>query len=252
MAAKKQRQRAPRHHRPPAEKRRMVELTLRAGASLRAIAREHGVHPNSLRRWKTLYRAGVLEVQSTPRVEAPPAKATFVPVSLVQQPCPCVLIAGACGAERSVVQLTLSSGATLRIETGALDAALVCALVADCSDERRGERHDGRHARLAGCRHYRHAQRLYRLSALVQNALASNPFCGHVFVFRGRRGDLLKLLWWDGTGLCLMAKRLERGRFIWPQAQNGRVSLSAAQLSMLLEGIDWRHPVRTADPRIEM
>jgi len=59
------------------------------------------------------------------------------------------------------------------------------------------------------------------LSALVQNALASNPFCGHVFVFRGRRDDLLKLLWWDGTGLCLMAKRLERGRFIWPQAQNG-------------------------------
>ena len=53
------------------------------------------------------------------------------------------------------------------------------------------------------------------LCAVVQNALASNPFCGQVFVFRGRRGDLLKLLWWDGTGLCLMAKRLERGRFIW-------------------------------------
>ena len=71
------------------------------------------------------------------------------------------------------------------------------------------------------------------LSALVQNALASSPFCGHVFVFRGRRGDLLKVLWWDGTGLCLMAKRLERGRFIWPKAQNGSISLTAAQLSML-------------------
>jgi transposase len=90
------------------------------------------------------------------------------------------------------------------------------------------------------------------LSALAQNVLASNPLCGHVFVFRGRRGDLLKLLWWDGTGLCLLAKRLERGRFIWPQAQSGRVSLSAAQLSMLLEGIDWRHPVRTAGPLREM
>ena len=85
------------------------------------------------------------------------------------------------------------------------------------------------------------------LSALVQHALASSPFCGHIFVFRGRRGDLLKLLWWDGTGLCLMAKRLERGRFVWPHAQSGSVSLSAAQLSMLLEGIDWRHPLRTAD-----
>ena len=77
------------------------------------------------------------------------------------------------------------------------------------------------------------------LSALVQNTLESSPLCGHVFVFRGRRGDLIKLIWWDGTGLCLMAKRLERGRFIWPQAQSGRVSLTAAQLSMLLEGIDW-------------
>jgi transposase len=90
------------------------------------------------------------------------------------------------------------------------------------------------------------------LSGLVQSALASNPFCGHVFVFRGRRGDLLKLLWWDGTGLCLMAKRLERGRFIWPQAQSGSVLLTAAQLSMLLEGIDWRHPIRTAAPLCEM
>jgi transposase len=90
------------------------------------------------------------------------------------------------------------------------------------------------------------------LSALVQNALASNPLSGHLFAFRGRRGDLLKMIWWDGTGLCLMAKRLERGRFIWPQAQSGRLWLSAAQLSMLLEGIDWRHPVRTADPLTEM
>ena len=90
------------------------------------------------------------------------------------------------------------------------------------------------------------------LCALVQNALASNPLCGQVFVFRGRRGDLLKVLWWDGTGLCLMAKRLERGRFIWPHAQNGSVSLTAAQLSMLLEGIDWRHPIRTDAPLIEM
>ena len=90
------------------------------------------------------------------------------------------------------------------------------------------------------------------LSALVQNALASSPFCGHVFVFRGRRGDLLKVLWWDGTGLCLMAKRLERGRFIWPRAESGSVSLSAAQLSMLLEGIDWRHPIRTGAPLIEV
>jgi transposase len=85
------------------------------------------------------------------------------------------------------------------------------------------------------------------LSAQVQTALEEDPFSGHVFVFRGRRGDLIKLLWWDGDGLCLFAKRLERGRFVWPKAASGTVVLTRAQLSMLLEGIDWRRPVRTAD-----
>jgi transposase len=88
------------------------------------------------------------------------------------------------------------------------------------------------------------------LSAIAQTALEQNPFSGHVFVFRGRSGDLIKLLWWDGDGLCLFAKRLERGRFVWPQAENGNVSLTRAQLSMLLEGIDWRRPQRTHTPQI--
>jgi transposase len=80
------------------------------------------------------------------------------------------------------------------------------------------------------------------LSGMVQTALQENPFSGQVFIFRGRRGDLVKVLWFDGDGLCLFAKRLERGRFIWPQATSGTVSLTPAQLSMLLEGIDWRRP----------
>ena len=86
------------------------------------------------------------------------------------------------------------------------------------------------------------------LSALVQTVLKENAFSGHVFVFRGRRGDLIKLLWWDNDGMCLFAKRLERGRFVWPQATSGSVSLTPAQLSMLLEGIDWRMPMRTHTP----
>ena len=88
------------------------------------------------------------------------------------------------------------------------------------------------------------------LAALVQNTLAQDAFCGHVFVFRGRRGDIIKLLWWDGQGMCLFAKRLEKGRFVWPQADSGAVALSPAQLSMLLEGIDWRMPVRTWQPTL--
>lgn len=90
------------------------------------------------------------------------------------------------------------------------------------------------------------------LSAIVQTTLQQDPFSGHVFVFRGRRGDLLKVLWWDGDGLCLLAKRLERGRFVWPQADSGTVMLTRAQLSMLLEGIDWRQPVRPWRPAAEV
>jgi len=88
------------------------------------------------------------------------------------------------------------------------------------------------------------------LSGMVQTALQEDPFSGQVFIFRGRRGDLLKVLWWDGDGLCLFTKRIERGRFIWPQATGGVVALTPAQLSMLLEGIDWRRPFRTSAPQM--
>lgn len=87
------------------------------------------------------------------------------------------------------------------------------------------------------------------LAAIVQTALGERPFSGDVFVFRGKRGDLVKLVWWSGDGMNLYAKRLERGRFVWPQATSGAVHLTAAQLSMLLEGIDWRRPVRTWQPQ---
>lgn len=86
------------------------------------------------------------------------------------------------------------------------------------------------------------------LAAQAQTALKEDPFSGHLFVFRGKRGDLLKIIWWDQQGGCLFYKRLERGRFVWPRAKEGKVSLSASQLSMLLEGIDWRMPMKTWRP----
>lgn len=87
------------------------------------------------------------------------------------------------------------------------------------------------------------------LAALVQEKLAGDPFGGHLFVFRGRRGDRVKLLWWDGNGLCLFAKRLERGRFVWPTTAGEAVTITPAQLGYLLEGIDWRAPQRTWRPQ---
>ena len=88
------------------------------------------------------------------------------------------------------------------------------------------------------------------LAAIVQTKLHENPFGGHVFVFRGRKGDRVKILWWSGDGMCLFAKRLEHGKFVWPQTPHGTVLLTNAQLSMLLEGIDWRRPQRTWQPML--
>jgi transposase len=86
------------------------------------------------------------------------------------------------------------------------------------------------------------------LSLQVQEAFRRDPNAGDLYVFRGRRGDLIKVLWHDGLGLSLYAKRLERGRFIWPSAAGGVVAITPAQLGYLLEGIDWRHPQRTWRP----
>ncbi|MFP6697202.1 MAG: IS66 family insertion sequence element accessory protein TnpB [Alphaproteobacteria bacterium] len=86
------------------------------------------------------------------------------------------------------------------------------------------------------------------LSALAETVLDRDPYSGHLFVFRGRRGDLIKVIWWDSQGACLFSKRLERGRFVWPSPSDGKLVIGAAQLAMLLEGIDWRMPQRTWRP----
>lgn len=78
------------------------------------------------------------------------------------------------------------------------------------------------------------------LAALVREEMKADPFSGAVYVFRAKRADRVKLIFWDGTGVCLFAKRLEGGQFQWPKIQDGVVRLSAAQFSALLEGLDWR------------
>jgi transposase len=113
-------------------------------------------------------------------------------------------------------------------------------------------------SRVAGVRANRHAQEpapakaggMDGLAMLAQQVLNENPFGGALFAFRGKRGGLVKLLWYDGQGLCLFSKRLEGGHFVWPVTETGRVSLTPAQLSMLLEGIDWRMPRRVHRPEL--
>lgn len=88
------------------------------------------------------------------------------------------------------------------------------------------------------------------LALQVQEALQRDPHTGDLYVFRGRRGDLVKILWHDGLGMSLYAKRLERGRFLWPSPADGCVAISASQLGYMLGGIDWRNPQRTWRPEM--
>jgi transposase len=89
------------------------------------------------------------------------------------------------------------------------------------------------------------------LAMLVQQSLAEDPFGGSVFAFRGRRAGLIKLIWHDGVGLCMLSKRLERGQFVWPSADTtGRISLTTAQLAALLDGCEWRAPVERRRPEL--
>jgi transposase len=87
------------------------------------------------------------------------------------------------------------------------------------------------------------------LALQVQESLHRDPHAGDLYVFRGRRGDLIKIIWHDGQGACLFTKRLERGRFLWPSLADGVVTISVAQLSYLLSGIDWRMPRETWRPQ---
>ena len=78
------------------------------------------------------------------------------------------------------------------------------------------------------------------LAAQAEQVLAGDPYSGRLFLFRGRRGDQIKIIWWNGQVAWLSTKRLERSRFVWPAARGGKISLSRAQLAMLMEGIGWR------------
>jgi transposase len=89
------------------------------------------------------------------------------------------------------------------------------------------------------------------LAMLVQQSLAENPFDGALYAFRGRRSGLIKLIWHDGVGLCMLTKRLEQGQFHWPSATTtGRISLSSAQLVALLDGCEWRAPAARRRPEL--
>jgi transposase len=195
---------------PRAEKERIVAAAMAPGAVASAVARAAEIHVSQLFRW----RQQLCNRDTTPAFAA----VTVAPQTLVGRPDRCRDGVGGdhgAGAQRAAAMIGLPTGARVWLATGH-------------TDMRKG--FDG-------------------LALLVQEKLARDPHGGHLFVFRGRRGSLIKVLWHDGQGMCLYAKRLERGRFIWPSPADGAVTITPAQLGYLLEGIDWRMPQQTWRPQ---
>ena len=210
-------------------KRQMVAETQVPGASVSIVARRHDVNSNQLFKWRR---------QLLPKAAV--ESGAMVPVEI------------AADGDRprrpdrdGVIEITFGCGARVR---PARRGQLRDAASGDRTAAMNGLPVGTRVWLAAGATDMRKG--FDSLAAQAQTVLGQDPFSGHVFCFRGRRGDLVKLLWWDGDGLCLFAKRLERGRFVWPRAEEGVVVLSRAQLSMLLEGIDWRMPRRTWRPEL--
>ena len=220
---------AKRRQYPEALKRQMVAETQVPGASVSIVARRHDVNSNQLFRWRRqlLPKAAVESSAMVPvEIAADGDRPRRPDRERRHRDCVWLWDTGA-PARRSRPRDAAAGDRTAAMN--GLPAGTRVWLAAGATDMRKG---------------------FDSLAAQAQTVLGQDPFSGHVFCFRGRRGDLVKLLWWDGDGLCLFAKRLERGRFVWPRAEEGVVVLSRAQLSMLLEGIDWRMPQRTWRPEL--
>ena len=222
----------------PEFRRRLAAAACEPGVSVSKLARDNGINANMLFTWRRRYRE-----------QSQAETASLIPVTVVKE------TRAAGRGDATAMHATVDDPAppvgTIEIRIGRV--------VVKVDGARRRRHAAGRAGEPAIVISLPTGTRVWivagvtdmrcgfqGLAAKVQTALEENPLGGNVFIFRGRRGDLVKVLWATEDGLWLLAKRLERGRFVWPQADGGKVHLSAAQLSMLLEGIDWRQPRRTA------
>jgi transposase len=198
------------------QKRAIVAESFAPGSVVSEVARRADVSPGQIYRWRQELRAatGFAQVLIAPAESpepkgAPPWAAPALEVELGQVR---VRIPGSVPA---AAMIPVPSGVRVWLAVGH-------------TDMRRG---------------------MDSLALQVQQALGRDPHTGDLYVFRGKRGHLIKILWHDGIGMSLYAKRLERGRFIWPSPADGTVAITPAQLAYMLEGIDWRNPVHTWRPQ---
>ena len=212
-------------------KREIVAASLEPGSSVSLVARRYDVNANQVFAWRKRYRAGSTE----------PTALQLMPVTVTPDRPTATVPARA----NELIEIELAGGYRVRIGNGVKASALAGAgragaamipvpsgvrvwLAVGRTDMRRG---------------------MNGLALQVQEALGRDPHAGDLYVFRGAKGDLIKIIWHDGIGMSLYAKRLEHGRFLWPSPADGTLAISAAQLAYMLDGIDWRNPRHTFRPQ---
>ena len=213
---------------PEALKREIVAASFAPGSSVSKVARHYDVNANQVFGWRKRYRdeAGAPAVRSASQLI--PVVVTAEPPAVVPQPS---TAAAAIEMILPASTVSASASASKRKRCGA------------CSTYWSGDDPGSVWcAGLAGGRATDMRRGMNGLALQVQKALRGDPHAGDLYVFRGARGDLIKILWHDGLGMSLYAKRLEKGRFIWPSPADGVVGISASQLAYMLDGIDWRNP----------
>jgi transposase len=210
------------------------------GANMSEVARRHGLLPAQVYKWRRLAELGIIgmpgasELPSFVAVEI--TKDVRSLPALVPEGKPAAVDGGPRRRRRKkagLIEIELGGAGAGARRTGAamipVPSGVRVWLAVGRTDMRKG---------------------MNGLALQVQQVLGRDPHAGDLYVFRGLRGDLIKIVWHDGIGMSLYAKRLERGRFIWPSPADGIVAISAAQLAYMLDGIDWRNPVRTWRPEV--
>jgi transposase len=240
------------------ERQRIVGEALAPNASVAAVARRHGLNANLVFKWIRRAREGWLDRRRAPAKEtvavAPNVAApTFVPVKLLELSAAATPMSAPAGAAACGAQNPARSHGDQPAEWRQG--------VAGCGCRRRGAASRFVRAGRSLMLQFAPGVKVYLalkpvdmrrgfdgLAADVAQVLRNDPYSGAAFVFRSKRGDYVKILTWDGSGLCLFAKRLEKGKFVWPPIVEGALQLTAAQLALLIEGIDWRRTIAPEAP----
>ena len=204
------------------QKREIAAESLEPGISPITVARRYGISSGLLYTWRRHLLEGSLGTASRPVAKFARVEVMAMPADPAPAAPPAVHPAG--GQRRASSGARCAGAAMIALQSD-VRVYLACGY----TDMRKG---------------------MQGLAMLVQQMLAEDPFNGALYAFRGRRGNLLKLVWHDGIGLCMLTKRLERGHFIWPMTGTGSIALSAGQLSTLLEGCEWRAMARNLRPEL--